>query len=519
MVAAEIRLNAALTANPGSYAQLTESNEKLIKTLKRSVKWSGVSSAMMIGMITLLSLLLAASPFIAGDPPILLVFSFTMFMGFAFVLLFVLNLQNTTAYFSSKSIELISTLPLLPAEFDGLCTLAFLRIFFAPVLAILVLFPVGTLLLFGPIIACISFLSCVITVLFSIGVLVKSSKWFHHKITSAPQSKWGTAIRIITSLGLIVGIFAAIGMMSYMPALILFITQEVAGINSPLFAVLAWIFPFSFSLLGASIRYGASIPFLTTAFAAVGVIVYSLIALYSFRWSGRALHEISFGGAPVDEKPSESIEFRPTGPLTGIIRKDMRLGSRSMSAIMIFAIPLLMAIFVYPFLTMSPEGVIRSTNILIGLGYAQTFLGFSVIGLLSVDAQGASVFDGLPLRPFLNLQAKVIIFLVCEVLAMSVIALLLATNPIIVPLLIVMPICQIPCGYAFAMTIGAVIYLRKGGGSVVALNLASEQGLVILSVAVGAVFGILPLIGYAVALLSMGLHQIGLGVQLAVSIL
>ncbi|MHA2265401.1 MAG: hypothetical protein ACXAEN_23685, partial [Candidatus Thorarchaeota archaeon] len=121
------------------------------------MKWSGISSAMMVGMLTFISLLLTASPFIAGDRQIILVFSFTMFMGFAFVLLFVLNLQNTTAYFSSKAIELLSTLPIPPPDFDGLCTLAFLRIFFAPIMAILVLFPGGTLLLFGPLIAGISF--------------------------------------------------------------------------------------------------------------------------------------------------------------------------------------------------------------------------------------------------------------------------------------------------------------------------------------------------------------------------
>ncbi|MFW9847412.1 MAG: hypothetical protein ACFFD6_11730, partial [Candidatus Thorarchaeota archaeon] len=275
----------------------------------------------------------------------------------------------------------------------------------------------------------------------------------------------------------------------------------------------------SFGILGASFLYGTAIPLLTTVFAAIGVLVYSIIAFYSLRWSGHSLQETSFGGVEVDEKPSDIIEFNPTRPLAGIIRKDLRLGSRSMSAIMIFAIPLLMALFVYPFLTMSPEGVIRSTNILIALGYSQTFLGFSLIGLLSIDAQGASVFDGLPLRPVLNLQAKVIIFLVCEVLAMLVITVLLAINPIIVPLLIVMPICQIPCGYAFAMTIGSVIYLRKGGGSVVAINLASEQVLVILSVAMGAIVGILPLIGYSVALVSTGTHLIGVGVQLAISII
>ena len=214
VAAKEMRLVGAVSANPGGFAKLTEKHDRLIKTLKRSAKWSGISSAMIVGMLTFFSLLIAASPFIEGNPQIILVFSFTMFMGFAFVLLFVLNLQNTAAYFSSKSIELLSTLPLTQKDFDGLCTLSFLRIFFAPVIAILILFPVGTLILFGPLIAGLSFLACAVTVLISLGALVKASKWFHHKMASAPHSKWGTAVRIATSFGLIIGIFAVVGMFS-----------------------------------------------------------------------------------------------------------------------------------------------------------------------------------------------------------------------------------------------------------------------------------------------------------------
>jgi hypothetical protein len=519
IAAKEMRLVGAVSANPGGFAQLTEKHDRLIKTLKRSVKWSGISSAMIVGMLTLFTLLTAASPFIEGDPHIRVVFSFTMFMGFSFVLLFVLNLQNTAAYFSSKSIELLSTLPLSPSDFDSLCTLSFLRIFIAPVMAILVLFPIGTLLLFGPLVAGLSFLSCVVTVLISLGALVKASKWFHHKMATAPHSKWGKAVRIATSFGLIIGIFAVIGMMNYMSVLIQFITQIAIGIDSPLFTILAWVFPIPIGLLAAGMVHGATLPLLTTLSAIISTIAYSLLAVYSFRWSGRSLRAISFGGIPTTEAPSDKIEFKPTSPLFGIIRKDMRLGSRSMNAIMTFTLPLLMALFVYPFLTMSPEGVIRSTNALIGTGYAQTFMGISIMGLLSIDSQGASVFAGLPLRSYMNLQAKAIIFLVCQVLAMSVISLLLVFNPIIVPLLILIPLCQIPCGYAFAMTVGATIYLRKGGGSAVALNLASEQGLVIVSMAAGAVVGLLPLIGYGIALLSTGAHMISLGVQLLVSIL
>jgi hypothetical protein len=519
VAAKEMRLVGAVSANPGGYAQLTEKHDRLIKTLKRSVKWSGIASAMIIGMLTLFSLLLAASPFIEGDPQIILVFSFTMFMGFSFVLLFVLNLQNTAAYFSSKSIELLSTLPLSPNDFDSLCTLSFLRIFFAPVLAILILFPVGTLLLFGPLIAGLSFLSCVVTVLISVAALVKASKWFHHKMTSTPHSKWGAVVRIATSFGLIIGIFAVFGMMNYIPILIQFVTQIDVGVDSPLFTVLAWVFPIPIGLLAASVVHGMTLPLLTTLSATIATIAYSLLAVYSVRWSGRSLREISFGGISRTEAPPDKVEFKPTSPLSGIIRKDMRLGSRSMNAIMTFTFPLLMALFVYPFLTMSPEGVIRSTNALVGIGYAQTFMGISIIGLLSIDSQGASVFAGLPLRSYMNLQAKAIIFLVCEVLAMSVVSLLLVFNPIIVPLLILMPLCQIPCGYAFAMAVGATIYLRKGGGSAVALNLSSEQGLVMISMAVGAVVGLLPLIGYGLALLSTGSHMISLSVQLLVSIL
>ncbi|MFX0108761.1 MAG: hypothetical protein ACFE7R_10775, partial [Candidatus Hodarchaeota archaeon] len=351
------------------------------------------------------------------------------------------------------------------------------------------------------------------------GALVKASRWYHQKMISAPNSRWGSVIRVVSSLGLIVGMFAVIGLMNYLPALIQFLTQVSAGLDSFVFTILAWVFPVSFGLIFVTLVHGMILPILTILSALIAASVYCILAVYSFRWSGRSLRTTTAADVSKIEGIIDRMDFKPSRPLSGIIRKDLRLGSRSMSAIMIFALPLLMAIFTYPFFTMSATGVVRSTNALIGVGYAQVFTAFSIVGLLSIDTQGASIFAGLPLRSYMNLQAKALIFLVCEVLAMSIIALVLFFTPLIVPVLFLMPLFQIPCGYAYAMTVGSTIYLRKGGGSAVALNLASEQGLVILSMITGAIVGILPLIGYAFFLLSTGSHILSLGAQLSVAVL
>ena len=88
---------------------------------------------------------------------------------------------------------------------------------------------------------------------------------------------------------------------------------------------------------------------------------------------------------------------------------------------------------------------------------------------------------------------------------MAIDLIVLINNPI-TPLILLIPIIQIPCGYIVGMAVGATIFRIRGGGRAVAINVASDQAMGLLSGAVGALVGIAPLVAYGAVMLITGLQ-------------
>ena len=72
---------------------------------------------------------------------------------------------------------------------------------------------------------------------------------------------------------------------------------------------------------------------------------------------------------------------------------------------------------------------------------------------------------------------------------------------------------QIPCGYVLGMTVGAAVFKIRGGGRAVAVNVTSDQAIGIIAGAVAALVGIIPLVGYGLAMIVTGSHIISLATQ------
>ncbi|MHA2160483.1 MAG: hypothetical protein ACXABE_16440, partial [Candidatus Thorarchaeota archaeon] len=83
-------------------------------------------------------------------------------------------------------------------------------------------------------------------------------------------------------------------------------------------------------------------------------------------------------------------------------------------------------------------------------------------------------------------------------------------NSPISPLILLIPIIQMPCGYVVGMAVGGTVFKMRGGGRAVAVNVTSDQTMGLLSGAVGALSGIVPLVAYGLAMLASGSHVISL---------
>ena len=507
VVSRESRFQAFLEMNPSNLARIKENPEKISRSIKSSSRISYIMTSMILLMIAIIALAASAFDESLGNPGPRLAVGFAVYLALSFVVVFFLNLTSTTGLISSGAMNLPATLPLSKADLEQLSFMTFARVFFAPVILSLTIFPIGSLIVFGPLVSLIAFVACASTVSIAIGALIGMSKWFHKKSHSSDESKSSAFVRIAASLGIVIGMMSVYGLSSYLPSIILFITQLSSVWGETAFSVLALIFPFSYGFLAASIAFPTSASvFLASA---VGTGFYTILAIVAYRRSGRSLREVTISGVSTSQIISErEIAIDSTTPLRAMIRKDLKLATRNIGSAFVFAIPIFLVIMLFPMIQnwKDDAGLLHSMTSLTAVEYANLFGGISLVSILMFDTQGASIHEGLPISSRLVLQSKTSIVLVPYVLSMIIIDLIVLINNPITPLILLIPIIQIPCGYIVGMAVGATIFRIRGGGRAVAVNVASDQAMGLLSGAVGAIVGIAPLVAYGAVMLLTGMQ-------------
>jgi hypothetical protein len=422
--------------------------------------------------------------------------------------------MQTTGFFSAGATLLPATLPLSQKDLENLTMLSFVRVFLAPVAITLVVFPLGSAVLYGPLSGLASFLTCLVTVLLSIGALLHASKWFSRKMREAPSSRAGTAVRVLAGVGAVVGMLLTYMMMNFIPDLIMLIGGSGLAIGSLQFTFLSLVFPFSFGIFVGAISAAGSLPLMTFLTAAMASALYVGAGIMVFGYSRRTLKSATLGGIAGERATvGEEIGLEVVSPTQGLIRKDMRLVTRSLGSLSFFILPIVMAIIAIPIIAAPAGGLIRSMNALSGIVYASSFAGIGVVGLLSVDTEGASVYDGTPLSSTLTLKAKAYVFQVTHTLSMVAVAIVLSLYSLTTAYVMLIPVAQIPVGIAVAMSIGGFIFGKKGGGRVTAVNMGSDQIMMFQSLFISGLISVLPLVGYGLVLLQTGLHVLALLTQ------
>ncbi|MHA2386733.1 MAG: hypothetical protein ACXAEE_11045, partial [Candidatus Thorarchaeota archaeon] len=81
------------------------------------------------------------------------------------------------------------------------------------------------------------------------------------------------------------------------------------------------------------------------------------------------------------------------------------------------------------------------------------------------------------------------------------------------------PLVQIPCGYTVSIAVGAVTYWKRGGGRAVSISVVADSKMSFVAAIIGAVVGIVPLVGYGIVMILTGNHIMSLATQFMVMIL
>ncbi|MFW9967739.1 MAG: hypothetical protein ACFFEA_11360, partial [Candidatus Thorarchaeota archaeon] len=439
----------------------------------------------------------------------------------SFVLLIFLNLSVTTGFFTADVMSFPATLPLSRRNLDELSLLAFIRVFIAPTILILTIFPVITLIAIGPGPALVALVGGAATVSISIGALTKISIWFRKKSHQVDGSRMNTVVRVSASLGLALGMVVAFSMGSWLPSLIHFIADLSIGMGAQGSSFLALLFPFSFGFLASAVQFGLELPYITTLAAIGASVLYAGLAIMSYRRTGNALQQIAVGGVSTKRTLElRDINLKTKSVLKSIINKDLKLATRNIGSSFIFIIPLFLAVFLYPMMAgWSESEALRSLTALVSVEYGNFFAGITIISVMMFDTQGASIQAGLPIKSRKMLNAKVAMALFPYVGSMILISVLLSLFPLRSPLIPLIPLVQIPCGYTVALAVGAFTYWKRGGGRAVSISVVADSGMTFLAAIMGALIGIVPLVGYGAVMILTGNHIISLATQVLVMII
>ena len=520
VIASEVRFQGYLETNPSNLARMKEDPMKIAKAIKSASIVNTFMTTILLILIAITSIATSGFGLEPANPEIQMAIGFSIYLLLSFVVLFFLNLTTTTSFFTSGVMNLPATLPLSQSELENLAFLAFARVFIAPVIVMLTIYPVACLLIFGPIIAIVAFVACAATISLSIGSLIGVAKWLYRKTHAANESRLSIIARMAAMMGIVIGMLSAYSIVSYLPELIQFIVQTSTVMGPEFLAILALVFPFSFGFLASAVVYDLALSPLTILASVVSSILYSILAVVSYRKSGSSLRLVTLGGISTGRtRPIEEVNVRVMKPLPAMIRKDLKLASRSISSAIVFALPIFAVVIIFPVISIWPYGGIGSLIMLIAVGYGNLIAGVSVLVITMFDAQGASIHEGLPTSTNLTLKSKTAITMVLYICSMLILTIAFSLFSVVTPLILVIPLVQIPAGYAIATSVGSIIYHVRGGGRAVAVNLAADQAMSLLAVVIAALIGIIPLVGYGTVMIATGDHILGLLTQLALATL
>lgn len=519
VIAQEIRFNGYLDANPSNLSRIKEKPERIISQIKRGSAINSILTGfiiLMIGIFMVVYLFIFRS---AENEELRFAVSISVFLGISFTLILFMNLMSTTGFFSSGAMTLPSTLPFSRNDLEELMLLAFARIFIAPIILILIIYPSLIAAFFGLLPGIFVLAAMAATSILALGALIRVSGWFYSKSQSGNESKFSMIVRIGTGLGMMIGIFFSYGVMGFLPAIVDFITSLSGVVGSGITSILALIFPFSFGFVAAILTYGLVFSLPIVIASTLASIVYLSLGFRSYVTSGRTLRSLALGGISVSSGFSISpIDLNISSSLQAIIRKDIRVATRSLGSIMLLVMPFILVFAILPSLSFVYTTGIRSWSVLLVVGYITIFGGAAMVGLLGLDTQGASIYEGLPLRTMTVLNGKIVISAVSYLFSTLVVFVFLLLGNLISPYLLFIPLFQIPCSYSVGAAVGGTVYKVRGGGRVTAVNLVGDQAMSLLALVVSGIVGLLPLLGYGVTLLITGDHLLSVLAQLSLSI-
>jgi len=426
------------------------SEEAIKKVLSNSLL------SMQINKIFLSLVFIAAEMFAVMQHTVLSYTSVFILITFMFALFF---LQSVT-YFFKVNFDILATLPLTKKEQNIVKSFTFLRIFDIPLVITAISFPLlaGLVSVWSIVPA---FIGTVLSEIFAIAMVLYLSKIFYKKLAT-PSSGWNAALRFVFIIIWGLAFFVLYAVMMWLPIIYLKI-EHFESVVEHYNLVLRALFPFDIAYM---MLYPEPISILSS-------MLFLSLAIWLAK---RIIRDI---GAKINIEYERAVEIKihPSTPLVGILKKDLKITTRTPGLAMLLILPgleglLLMGMHIH-------ESALLSVVITFVLIYLYSLFGFENMSLLR----------SLPIsKKFLFLEKTAMAYIVFA----STLAIINVYG--IFTMHIVNPLWQALLG--ISMAAASIVVLAVGDKLGIRTNVAMSALGFLLLVVIGNAIALAPIIEY-----------------------
>lgn len=347
----------------------------------------------------------------------------TAFFAALLFLMAIMGLQVTTSFISSRILDVLGHLPLSRSEISNIAIITFIRIFDIPLLAALFAFPVIYAIQSGSVVGSfISFIGIAVTEIFALTLTIGLARFFYSRVLRGGGSMGSTILRFIFLIVWILptlGVYLVINLAGQITTVFASIAQTLQAAN-----YIALIYPFSFSLLMSDFAFPGRLDNFTIGLSATASVGYVILGAYCFMQIGTSIRRVV---SEAEEKTAThglvlDLKIHPARSWLGIIRKDLRIASRSPAYASLFLLPVIQTVvLMLSFLSLGYIGLNVALGMLLSMSFVSLMLPPT---LLAIEGLASSYTRSLPLRRRTIIAAKAVVTTL--IYAMSLLVLLLA---------------------------------------------------------------------------------------------